>query len=144
MNWKNEAISDLEKYSQRKKSIENMELRISNLEEEFVSLKGIGFDEKVKSNKNSYDEKWLNNITERERLAVSLKIAKTLVGLTEKGLNDLDDAERKVLIGFYIDDRDNRVMHLCHELCMEKSSLYRLKEKALNKFVRSEYGIIEL
>ena len=86
----------------------------------------------------------LSGSAERERLGFSLKVVEALIELTEKGLVALDQKERRVLDGFYINPIDNHVVKLCEELNIEKSSLYRLKDTALKKFTRSEYGIVEL
>ena len=144
MNWKSEAIKDLKTYPQRLKAKDNLKERMMILEEQFVSLRGISTSEPVKGGLSRQEEKMLDNIAERQRLEFSLKVVESLVELTEKGLAELDDKERKVLDGFYIKPIDNHVDRLCKELSLEKSSLYRLKDAALEKFTRSEYGIIEL
>lgn len=144
MNWKTEAINDLKKYSQRKAAIENLNRRIAALEERFVSLRGMPDGERVMGGAPKGDEVWLDNICEREKLAFSLKTVEILTELTERGLSSLDERERRVLEGFYIDDMQNHTERLCRELNMEKSTLYRLKDAALERFTRSEYGIVEL
>lgn len=144
MNWKKEAVNDLRTYPQRKESIENIRERIKVLEEQFTSLHGISTDTPVMGGMSRAEEKMLNNISERERLASSLKIAEDLVKLTEKGLDVLDKRERQVLEGFYFEKSDNHVERLCRELNVEKSTLYRIKDIALVKFTRALYGIVEL
>ena len=144
MNWKAEAVRDLKTYPQRKKSIENIKERIEVLDEQFTSLHGISVGEPVMGGMSKQEEKMLDNISERERLNFSLKIAEELVRLTEKGLEVLDKRERQVLEGFYIQESHNHVETLCQRLNIEKSTLYRIKDEALRKFTLAMYGTVEI
>lgn len=144
MNFQQEAIQDLKTYPQRLKARDNLKERIFILNERYISLRGVSISEPVKGGMSRQEEKMLDNIAERERLGFSLKVVEALIELTEKGLVALDQKERRVLDGFYINPIDNHVVKLCEELNIEKSSLYRLKDTALKKFTRSEYGIVEL
>ncbi len=144
MNWKAEATRDLKSYPQRKQAVDNLKERIEILEEQFVSLKGVSVGEPVRGGLSKQEQKWLDNISERERLGFSLKIAEELIRLTEKGLEVLTERERKVLEGFYINPQENHVDLLCEELHFEKSSLYRLKDDALRKFTIAMYGTVEI
>ena len=144
MNWKAEAVRDLKSYPQRKKSVDNIKERIKILDEQLTSLKGISSDEPVMGGFSRQEERWLDNISERERLNFSLKIVQNLVDLTEKGLSVLDSRELEILKGFYIEQRQNRVEGLCHELHFEKSRLYQIKDEAIRKFTIAMYGTVEI
>ena len=144
MNWKSEAIRDLKSYPQRKISIENIKQRIKTLDEQLVSLKGISASEPVMGGMSKQEERWLDNISERERLGFSLNIVQSLVELTEKGLKVLDEREKKVLNGFYIEPRTNHIDALCEELHFEKSRLYQIKDNAIRKFTIAMYGTVEI
>ena len=144
MNWKKEAANDLRTYPQRKAACENIRERIQILDEQFKSLRGVSTDIPVKGGMSRQEEKLLDNIYEREKLEFSLKVAEALVELTEKGLEKLNETEKAVLEGFYFEKLENRVERLCERFSVEKSTLYRMKDSALEKFTRSEYGIVEL
>lgn len=144
MNWKKEAVNDLRTYLQRKKAVENVRERIKILEEQFTSLKGLSTDTPVKGGMSRQEEKMLDNISERECLAFSLKIAEELVGLTEKGLEVLEKRERQVLEGFYFEKTDNHVERLCERFHLEKTRLYEIKDGALRKFTIAMYGTVEI
>ncbi len=144
MNWKAEAVKDLKSYPQRKESIENIKERIKILDEQFTSLKGISVGEPVMGGFSRQEEKMLDNISERERLGFSLKIAEALVELTEKGLEVLDKKERAVLEGFYINREDNHIDVLCERLHFEKTRLYEIKDNALRKFTMAMYGTVDI
>ena len=144
LNWKKEAVNDLRTYPQRKESIENIRERIKVLEEQFTSLKGISTDTPVMGGMSRQEEKMLDNISERERLSSSLKIAENLVKLTEKGLEVLNEREIRVIRGLYFEKSENNVERLCRQLNVEKSTLYRIKDTALAKFTRTLYGVVEI
>lgn len=144
LNWKKEAVNDLRTYPQRKAACENIRERIQILDEQFKSLKGASTDMPVKGGMSRQEEKLLDNIYEREKLQFSLKIAEALVKLTEKGLEALEKRERQILEGFYFEQIENRVEKLCERFRVEKSTLYRMKDSALENFTRNEYGIVEL
>lgn len=144
MNWKAEAAKDLKTYPQRKAAVQNIKEKIKILEEQMVSLKGISADEPVMGGLSKHEERLLNNITERERLSFSLKIAEELIDLTEKGLATLEERERQVLEGFYMQRAVNHVEALCEKMHIEKSTLYRIKDEALRKFTVAMYGTVEI
>ncbi|MEE0970560.1 MAG: hypothetical protein U0M06_14415 [Clostridia bacterium] len=144
MNWKAEAVKDLKNYPQRKESIENIKTRIKILDEEFTSLRGISTSDPVMGGFSRQEEKMLDNISERELLSFSLKIAEALVKLTEKGLEVLDKKEREVIEGFYINREGNHVDMLCEKLHFEKTRLYEIKDNALRKFTIAMYGTVEI
>ena len=144
LNWKKEAVNDLRTYPQRKESIENIRERIAVLEEQFTSLHGVSADTPVMGGMSRQEEKMLNNISEREKLTSSLKIAEDLVKLTEKGLAVLDKRERQVLEGFYFEKSDNNVERLCEKFHLEKTRLYEIKDIALRKFTIAMYGTVEI
>ena len=144
MNWKKEAANDLRTHPQRKEAVINTQERIKALEEHFISLKGISTDTPVMGGMSRQEEKMLDNIAERERLTESLKIAKKLVELTEKGLSVLDERERKIIDGFYFEKSDNNVERMCEKFHLEKTRLYELREIALKKFTIAMYGTVEI
>ncbi len=144
MNWRKEAANDLRTYPERKAAIENIRERIEVLEEQFTSLKGISTDTPVMGGMSRQEEKMLDNISEREKLSSSLKITEDLVKLTEKGLDVLDERERRVLEGFYFEKSGARIETLCEELHFEKSRLYQIRDSALRKFTIAMYGTVEI
>lgn len=144
MNWKKEAANDLRTYPQRKESVINTMERIKVLEEQYVSLKGISTDTPVMGGMSRQEEKMLDNISERERLSESLKIATKLVRLTEKGLEVLDERELKIIEGFYFEKSENNVERMCAKFHLEKTRLYELREIALKKFTIAMYGTVEI
>lgn len=144
MNWKREAIEDLRRYSARKRSVENLQMRLNLLEEQYISLRGVSASEPVMGGVSKQEEMWIQNISEREKLRFSLKIALELTALTEKGLEVLDERELEIIRFFYIEPRSKNVDEICRKLFLEKSRVYQIKDEAIRKFVTAEYGAVEI
>lgn len=144
MNWKREAIEDLRRYSARKRSVENLQMRLNLLEEQYISLRGVSASEPVMGGTSKQEEMWIQNISEREKLRFSLKIARELTALTEKGLEVLDERELEIIRFFYIEPRSKNVDEICRKLFLEKSRVYQIKDEAIRKFVTAEYGAVEI
>ncbi len=68
---------------------------------------------------------------------------KRLVKLTERGLSQLTDEERRVLERFFIYRGGRHVDDLMEELCYERTRIYELKDEALYKFTVAMYGMPE-
>ena len=138
------AIADLRVYEKRKAAVGNLEERIKILNEQYVSLRGLSNSAPVMGGANRQEDAWINNIAERGQLETNLKIVKSLVGLTEKGLASLTDAQRLILELFFINRAQGYKEILCDRLCIEQSRLYELKDRAIKDFVIGMYGIVEL
>lgn len=138
------AIADLRVYEKRKAAVGNLEERIKILNEQYVSLRGLSNSAPVMGGANRQEDAWINNIAERGQLETNLKIVKSLVELTEKGLASLTDAQRLIIDLFYINRIPEYKETLCDRLCIEQSRLYELKDRAIKDFVIGMYGIVEL
>lgn len=144
MNWQNEAIEDLKKYSQMKESLQNIQERITALELDLQTVKSKNFDaEPVQGGVDKYEDHVINNIVERQRLECAYNATEKIVNLIEKGLASLDEKERLVLQRFYIDSAKKHVEKLMEELNYEQRRIYQLKDKAIFKFTITMYGILD-
>lgn len=65
-----------------------------------------------------------------------------LIAITKTGLKALTPQQRLVLEKFYVNRNDGYIEDLCEELCVEKSTVYRIKNAALEMFVATQYGRI--
>lgn len=144
MDWKRSAIEDLRNYRHHKDSLENIPSRIVALRDQYVAIKGGMSDgTPVQGRGSTIEDRMLSNITERERLSHNYRAAQRLVELIERGLNGLDDRERKVLEGMYMGAGRGNVDKLCDELGYEQRQIYRIRDAALHKFTVSMYGITD-
>ena len=67
---------------------------------------------------------------------------RTWLAGVERGLNVLDERERAVLDAFFIMRRENHVEYLCETLHVERTTVYRIKDTALQKFTLARYGTL--
>ncbi|MEA4896142.1 MAG: hypothetical protein VB064_12915 [Oscillospiraceae bacterium] len=145
MNWKQASIEDLRNYNGRKESLDNIRERIGALKEHYASIKcSLGSDTvAVQGGGSRIEDRMLNNIVERQRLAHTYNATKRLVELTERGLLGLDNKERRVLELFYIMPAKGNVERLKDELGYEERQIYRMKDQALYDFTVHQYGLID-
>lgn len=146
MDWKKESIERLREYEARKKALVLIPEQIETLELNFTAIRAAAADETaVKGGGGNKGENALiNNIAMREELKRNLDIAKKEVEITEKGLSELTEEQQTVLIRFFVCRSRGHVETLCEELCLEKSSVYKIKDEALKKFTMVCYGIVEV
>lgn len=133
MNWKKEAINDLEKHNERKKACETIQERRKALQEE---MKSIGEPGEIST-------QLLNMHAKSQRMELAYDANKRIIALVERGLADLKPAQRQILTDFYITRQPGYVDDLCAKLHVERTSLYRMKDTALKEFTLRMYGIME-
>lgn len=145
MNWQTVAKERLKEYKGRITALECIKEKIAILESAYTSIRPATTDGiAVSDNTNRRENMLINNIVTRDELKHNLKIAKTEVKITEKGLECLTLEEKRILELFYIERHSDYIERLCDELFISKSELYRRKDEALKKFTRACYGIVEL
>lgn len=144
MNWKQEAIKDLQNYRKRKAALENMRQAIHLLGEDYCSLKGISMDSVSVQGNTGGTEAWmLNNIIKRERLKTNIAATEAWLTLIENGLRALTDQQRDILTEFYINRNPGHVERLAERYHIEKSKVYNQKNQALYDFTLLMYGVTD-
>lgn len=69
-----------------------------------------------------------------------LRQTERTVACIELALQTLTDTERLLLDRLLINAGECPVDAVCEECCMEKSNVYRLRKRALDKFTMAIYG----
>ena len=143
MIWQDFAIDELKKYLSRQISMLNLEDRIKELNSQLTALTG-NSDSVARSNDHSHiEDKRLNIIVAKDELLQNYKTVKRSLERVNRGLEALDERERKVLNSFYIHRTEGYIDRLCDELYAEKSTIYRIKDQALYKFTIAMYGVVD-
>ena len=144
VNWKIEATEKLRKYDAMRRAMENIPAEIARLEEEHKAV-GSGLVEWLPGSKDVHRrEDWLlNNLVNRQELQHNLDQAKVWMDTVSCALMGLEQEERLVLHQLYIDPQGEGLEGLCKKLQVEKSSIYRRRDRALEKFTRAMYGATE-
>ena len=123
MNWKQEAVKDLQNYQKRKTALKNMRQAIHHT--------------------GGMEEWMLNNIIKRERLKSNIAATQAWLALIENGLQALTDQQRDILTEFYINRNPGHVERIMERYHMEKSKVYNQKNQALYDFTLLMYGIAD-
>ena len=78
------------------------------------------------------DCRFRRNVVERELLKI------------EKGMNGLSDYEKDIINAFFVERSHGAADDLMERWYKERSSLYRDRNRALESFTRSVYGVLQL
>lgn len=145
MNWKAEAVEKLRRYDAMCRARENLPLELRRLEQEYTAI-GTGMTDRIgtgSGNVRSREDWMLNNVMARQQLTWSLDQARSWTDLVERALSALSSNEQLILRRLYILPQSGALDQLCEELGMERSSVYRHRDKALSKFTLCLYGAQE-
>lgn len=82
------------------------------------------------------------NVEERDRITYTMRRAASELRILETALDSLSEDERLVLELFYVHRRKGHVEELQERLNCEASTVYRLKNTALQKLHDRVYGAI--
>lgn len=144
MNWKAEAMEKLRRYDAMRQSLQNIPLEMDRLAADACAIRGARTDgTPVKGGGNRREDALLNNMAQRQELGWALEQAQKWVDITERGLAVLSPEEKLVLHRFYLYPERGSVERLCMELGVEQSSVYRKRDRALQKFTLALYGAEE-
>ena len=144
MNWVRETESKLRDYSAKMQSLESVTERIAQLQAEMTCVRSATTDSTaVHGGGNCREDALLNNIAERDELQRAKQSTAEWLEWVNGALTALSGEDRMLLDKFYINRRKGHVEWLCEELCVEKSAVYRRKEKALRRFALLLYGVTE-
>lgn len=146
MNWKDVAVGDLLSLNSLKIARNNLQYEIELIETNLYNIKVIDYSKDIVDggDQTKADDIKLDNIVKKEKLKARLNQINTEIEMIEKGMNYLDEIEKKVLDYFYISRPYNHISLLMNELHYEKSQVYRLKDEALTNYASIRYGNINL
>lgn len=142
MNWKTEAVEKLRRLDAMRQSLVSLPEEIRRLEGVAQGMRGVTIDKTpTRGGGTRREEALLNNIVHRQELGWQLEQAKSWVRSTQGALSVLTAQERLILLRLYISPEKKAADRLSGELGMEKSSLYRHRDRALLKFTMALYGL---
>ena len=138
MDWKICAADDLRRYRLMKIGILNSRDKLRAIEH-----KKTGTRTRLTQRTTRSDPQVLDAIVEAERIKTNIAAAERITKLIERGLESLNDEERKILELLYLNDEPN-MRKLRDELGYAPRSLYRLRDRALKNFTLAMYGVENL
>lgn len=144
MNYKDWIIPELKALEAKQAAVQRIPEKIKALEIKAGAIKATSFDKDiVDGGENTREEMLLANIAERTELEKNLQATLIEIQGLQAALAELDKDERFVLDKFFIHRKYNACETCCAELNVEKSQVYRIKDKALVNIARRYYGQVK-
>lgn len=144
MNWKEEAAEKLRRYDAMRHAVKNIPLELKRLQLEATSIRSAAADSApVKGGISRREDRLMNNLAQRQALQETLSRTKCWLRTADDALGTLTQQERQILQRLYIFPEKGALDRLCQELDMEKSSVYRYRDRALHRFATALYGFPE-
>lgn len=144
MNWKSEAMEKLRRYDAMRAASCNLPKEIQRLRIAARATKGASTDvTPVKGSGNRREEMLMDNLVHQQELQWTLDQTKCWLDVTERALRSLTKEEKLILQRLYICPEKGAVERLCEELGLEQSSIYRRRDRALQRFAIALYGFPE-
>ena len=140
MNRKKATLEKLRQYELVRHSLKILPMEIAQLEQESVSLQSGMAMGSGSRNIRSREQKILRNLKRREELEAALDCSTEWMKTMNYALGKLELPERQVLYRMVIRPAEGAVDKLCEELEVEKSSVYRRRDRALEKLAVILYG----
>lgn len=139
------AIADLREYKAQLASIQNLKDAIAECQAGIDQLHTTQYDKTpVMGGESGYEERILTNMDKIKRLNGNLSIARSKAARVDRGMAALDDEERIVLERMYVNSEREAIRRLCEDLNCEIAQVYRIRRRALNRFTRAMYGILDI
>ena len=139
------AIADLREYKAQLTSIQNLKDAIAECQAGIDQLHSTQYDKTpVMGGESGYEERILTNMDKIQRLNGNLSIARSKAARVDRGMAALDDEERIVLERMYVNSEREATRRLCEDLNCEIAQVYRIRRRALNRFTRAMYGILDI
>lgn len=139
MRWKTVATDELRNYEAMRASLESLPNLIERQETAITRIRTSDPGKVVGPGGGSNDS-LLSAIVYRDELKLRLQEAKKTVAAIERSLKSLTDDDALVLDMLFIHPRKNAIDAVCEALCIEKTTAYERRNKALERFICALYG----
>ena len=115
---------------------------LESLEQERSSCKASMMNNDAESRR--YEELLVNILARIEDCRIRRRVVERELMMIEQGMNGLSDYQKDLIESFFV----SRHMGVCEELIekyfRERSGIYRDRNRALEQFTRSVYGVLQL
>ena len=141
MDWTHEIKDDLRSYAARKASIQNVAEELERLEAEFTGIKSATSDgTPVSGGTNHREDRLLNNIVKRGKLAGVQKSTIDWVRIMDRALKQLSTEEFDLLDKLYIHGYRGSADRIAEEMNVEVRTVWRQSRSALAHLAYAMYG----
>ena len=141
MNYRSLTIEELDQYSLLVAAVENCKNRIVEIEEKLLQIK-TGMREVVVKASTTYEDKLCHYLDVKQEQILLLTSLNARIARFERAMHALPPEEQKILQLCYISKKGN-MEDIAWELGMEKSCVYKKKNRALQHFQKALFGTDE-
>ena len=92
----------------------------------------------------AYSRRLINTISSIEDCRLRRNVVERELKMIENGMNSLSDYQKDLLEYFFVDKQSAAAETIMSRYYKERSSIYRDRNKALEEFTRSVYGVLQL
>ena len=132
MNWQAEALEMLRGYERMRMAERNLKLELRRLKLEQGSIKALKTDGAgMTRNGGRNEDRLLGILQRRQEVEQALERTRCWIRATDGALSVLEKEEQLILRWFYIKGGCGTAARLCDQLGVEKSSVYRKRDRAL-------------
>ncbi len=145
MNWKKEAEQRLRNYGVRRRALVTLPQQIAQIRSQREDIRSSRTDGTPVTGGGSRRESYLvGSIAYQQELERQLREIHTSLAGIQEALEALSQEDQLILDRFYINPMSGGADRLCEELNVERSSVYRRKERALRRFTMAFFGWEEI
>lgn len=141
MNWKEEAVEKLRRYPAMVSAVRLIPWELKELERQAATLQAVRLGGGGVRNLRACEDRLMDNLVKRQELEQRLQQAECQVAVTDGALTAIPEPDRQLLTKLYIDKES--VQGVCQSLCVDRSTLYRLRDAALKQLTLAMYGALE-
>jgi len=142
MNLRAQVIERLCNYEIMSVAVKNLQDQILWLKLQQEGIHAVRTDRvAVQGQQGGREDRLMDAIEQRRKLEVALENTRRWMQITDRALQTLSKEEQMILRKFYIRRESGGVNQLCQQLQVEKSSIYRKRDKALEKLMLALYGV---
>ena len=139
-SYKDRAIAELSRHGALCSSLNTLPGQIARLEQQLTDPRGSLGQEPGRGGGGTAQDWLVAGLERKMRMERSLAAARQAVDGVETAMKALDKREQLVLRQFYIRRERGHVDRLCQELQVEPATVYRLRNRALERFALALYG----
>lgn len=144
MDWKKEAQYQLEHYNETRASIKAMPEEIRALEIQASSLRSSMSDApRVAGGKKSKVDALMDSIVYREELQHNLDLAMIRIKRIDAALSMLPQEDKQLLEILFVNKSKGCIDRACELMFCDAATVYRRKDRALLRFTKAMYGVLE-
>lgn len=142
VNWKQVAEDDLRKYRDIEVAVTSNRETIALLTAEAEGVKAMQTEQSTRGGGKVTGDESINVLIEKMEQEQLLERNEKRLALIKQGLEGLDEEEAIALDYFYISHYRNAADKLGEILHIERSAAYKLRNRALHKYITRAYGIV--